>query len=63
MSYELNTVINCGLCGHLLQTRILRHKPTDKEIAEFNKEADEDHRKLHELNKIQARFEKIDADE
>lgn len=58
--YDLALLIDCPICGRLYQRYTLKHKPTDKEIAELNKKVDEDHRKLHELNETQARFEKID---
>lgn len=60
--YDFDVIIDCGLCGRLCQTHVLKHKPTDKEIAEFNKKADEDHRKLHELREIESSFEKLDEE-
>lgn len=62
MIYDLNVLIECRLCGRLYQAHVLDHKPTDKEIAEFNKAANEDHRKLHELRKIESRFERLDEE-
>lgn len=60
MAYELDTIIDCRLCGRLRQTHVLDRKPIDEEIAEFNKKADEDHRRLHELREIESRFERLD---
>ena len=60
MSYELIVIVNCGLCGRLCKTQLLDHKPTDEEKAKFQRAADEDHYRLHELYEIQAKFKKID---
>lgn len=60
MSYELIAMIDCRLCGRLYKTQLLSHEPTDEEKAKFQRRANEDHQKLHELNEIQAKFEKLD---
>ncbi len=60
MSHELIAMIDCALCGRLYKTQLLSHEPTDEEKAKFQRGADEDHYKLHELNEIQSKFEKLD---
>lgn len=60
MSYELMARLDCGLCGRLCKTQLLDHEPTDEEKAKFQRAVDEEHYKLHELNRTRARFEKLD---
>lgn len=60
MSYELTARLDCGLCGRFCKTQLLDHEPTDEEKAKLQRAADEEHYRLHELNEIQAKFEKID---
>ena len=62
MTYDLNVIIECRLCGRLCQAHVLDHEPTDEELAEFSKEANEDHQKLHELREIESSFEKLDEE-
>ena len=56
---EIVSFVDCPICGKLMQTRRISHKPTDEEIYNASMQFNEDHKKLHEIRKIEAKFEKV----